>query len=179
MKRIFALLVLSGTLLAGNADTELFFSMDNGKTWSQELPVLKRGNRKLLVKAKGSVTEEKPFHQEIILTRLLSRRDFASANSVGPKKEFAQKLKVYYASPKLPFEFIYPLDLGERGKGVVGVENKWDSSRKKWIDAPMPEVRSYAPGAYPFTLRIYWRVKSGGKTEMVRNDNEFTVTIEE
>ena len=145
--KLLALLALSGTLLAGNADTELFFSTDNGQTWSRELPVLKGGNRKLLVKAQGSVTEEKPFYQEIILSRLLSRRDFASANGVGPEKEFAQKLKVYYASPKRPFEFIYPLDLGERKKGVIGVENKWDSSRKKWIDAPMPEVRCYCPGS--------------------------------
>lgn len=124
-----------------------FFSMDNGRTWSRELPVLKGENRKLLVKAKGSVTEEKPFLSGDYSFTSVLPPGFCQCERRRPGKGVCAETEGLLCLAETSVRILLSAGSWRREKGVIGVENKRNSSRKQWIDAPMPEVRCYCPGS--------------------------------
>jgi len=184
MKKIIVLFLalISGTLFAG-IHANLNFSTDGGKTWSEDFPILQK-TRKFIVKADFRVEENREFtNNPIIVGRLFSKQDFASANrgrlSIFPtgKGCYFQNENRYYRSCKRPGNFTFTVDLGERKEGTRGSYNHWDRTTKKWISAPLPPLNAYPKGTYSFTVSLAYYVKETPKP--VIEEKTFNVLIKE
>ena len=183
-KAIMFLLLFVSVTIFGEINAKLSFSLDNGKTWDTDFPLLKKA-QEVMVKVNWNVIESKKINRGVLTTNLYStERDFASSNRgkqynwVPGRKGAAwfQQLKRYYAGAQKPFPFVYRLDLGARKAGVVGKGNKWDKKVKKFIDAPLPACAAYGPGTYRFNISLGYRLKKS--KELVKVVKEFDITIE-
>jgi len=161
MKKVLFLACLFAMIaLHAQMNVTLLFSTDNGKTWEEDFPVLADGKREFLVKAVWKVVSDRPMR--IVTTSLACpERDFASAN-VGHRSEYGkekkgawwQSLNKYWANPASLQPFVYKVDLGERKAGVMGMRNKWDREKKRYINVPLPPLAAFGPGTYRFTLTM-------------------------
>jgi len=156
------------------------FSVDGGKTWSGDFPVIRRPQE---IKVRLRWDPQRPDGENnVTLTILYSEQsDFASALTGYHGKHdgwavdaWYQRPKVYWMSPAKS-SYIYTLDLRERPAGVMGRKNKWDSKKKKFVDAPLKACPALKRGTYKFTAKVYYRLKRGGKAEGVV---DFYVTID-
>lgn len=172
--------LMISTMAFGNIDAKLSFSTDNGKTWDEDFPLLKKA-QEIMVKVNWSVEENRDVKSNILITKLYSRRhDFASANRGRqhwiPGGCWFQYLKKYWAGVNNSRPFIYRLNLGVRKAGTMGTANKWSKGKKRNIDAPLPACAALSAGTYRFCIALSYRLK--GSNELVEKIKEFDVTIE-
>ncbi|MCF6175395.1 MAG: hypothetical protein L3J71_06485 [Victivallaceae bacterium] len=172
-----------GNLLAEDEtiDAMLQFSIDGGKTFSEDAPTIKQGGS-VKVKLVYTNTETRAIHNKVIYSLLYSTdTDFASANCGKQPNRWGvpgwyQRLKIYYAGAKKPSgKFVYDLDMGERKAGTMGTSVKYDKTKKQYVAAPLPALAAFAPGSYNFIVRIYYRLKKD-KATIIKN-LPFTVTV--
>jgi len=184
MKKLIFAVICSGFFLSGFADikTEVDFSTDGGKTWSEDFPILKKSNPRCKVRLKYQVDEPKEIEGKIVTGMLRSNeKDFASANRGLQRWEegraWYQQLKTYWKNARTGTPYIYDLDLGERKAGVMGQNNKWDKTQKKYISVPLPECPAYVPGTYKFHVRAGYRTAADRKLH--QSTQSFDIIIEE
>lgn len=176
-------LLTSVTGFAG-IETQLDFSTDGGKTWSEDFLILKKSNPKCKVRVKFKVSlddETEKIPMNIVSSSLFSTtNNFASANR--GKQHFAevkkgawyQMLKDYYRGLKSTKPFIYDLDLGARKAGEMGKMNKWEKG--KFVDAPLPECKALPPGSYKFYISVDYRTESRKRVDSTQS---FDIVITE
>jgi hypothetical protein len=162
-------------------DVNLLFSLDDGKTFDADFPVLEKP-QEIIVKANWTIEgETREVKAGIMLTKLFSTStDFASAcrgyqPNWGDGKAYYQRLKKYWFSFKRGRTCTYRLDLRARPAGEMGVENKWDKAKKKIVAGPLPACSALSPGTHKFTLAVYYRLKADNKE--IRKDAEFFITM--
>ena len=175
-----ALCLLALTGFAG-IEIQLEFSTDDGKTWGEDFPILKKENPRCKIRAKFQVStddEKEKIRGNVVFCSLYSKKnDFASANR-GKQNSFGacwiQSPQKNYMGYKSKIPFVYDLDLGERKEGTMGVRNKRENN--KMINAPLPACTALPPGSYKFFLSIEYRTVSG---KGVKNTQPFDVVISE
>lgn len=183
MKKIFLTALCLGLTLAAAADikTQLEFSTDGGKNWSEEFPILKKSNPRCKVKVKYQVDEPKEIAGKIVTSMLHSKeRDFASANRGLQHFEgrgWYQQLEVYWKNARTGAPYVYDLDLGERKEGVAGKNNIWDKNQGKFVSAPLPACPAFGPGSYKFHVRVGYSTKEDKK--QYKSIQTFDIVIEE
>lgn len=187
MKKLFGKKMILGLLLAvgmgfssyADIDIKLLFSTDDGKTFTEDFPIVQKGGE-VLIKVKYEVVNEYETIKNNVLTTLMfnTERDFASAKTGKQNwggEGWFQRLKKYYASPKRPGTFLYRLDLGKRAADTMGFKNKYNKEKKQFIDGPLPACPAIEPGDYNFIVRISYRLQDTGKA--VNKSSLFTVTV--
>jgi len=179
---LFFLAVL--TLRADFAGANLHFSLDGGKTWSDDFPVLCGGKRDFLVRVEGRVQESSPkYFREGFLTRLYSPLDFASANCGlqtwdGKPGFYYQCLKKSYTSQFPSFHFTYPVSLGKRSASPgMKILNLY--TRKVAVNAVLPEL-TVVPDRETrvFAIQIEYTNLENGKRIKYEKHLTFTVGTE-
>ena len=182
---LFFLLSLSLSVSAAGTEMELLFSTDGGKQWTRDFPVVTLGKPQFLLKITGKVKEdpEKIVNRDIGC-RIWNDADFASAGR--GKADFAGKTvyiqfpnRIRNIQPTLR-EFIYEVDLGARGTGVLGTGNGRDS-KGKIIHAELPPCAARRPGEVYFTAMVAYAVRENpsGKLKWNLTRTEFSVSIKE
>jgi hypothetical protein len=190
-KKIFLVFLLSSFyyLFCENIEpvapkVNLLFSIDGGKTYNSEFPVLPEP-QEIYVKVSWELPPEvkEIVKDGVVLTILYSEQtDFASANKGYHKKEEGWFTTGWFQRlPKYWFGWnerscIFILDLRERKEGVMGYENKWDKEQKKYVDAPLPYCPPLKKGTYKFGVRVYYYTK---ENKSVSTIEEFFVTVGE
>ncbi len=183
MKKIFLTALCLGLTLAAVADikTQLEFSTDGGKTWSEDFPILKKSNPRCKVKVKYQVEESKEIAGKIVTSMLHSQeRDFASANrglNHFEGRGWYQQVEVYWKNAHTGTPYIYDLDLGARKEGTMGKNNKWDKDQRKFVSVPLPACPALGPGSYKFHVRVSYTTKEDKKQH--KSIQPFDVVIEE
>lgn len=158
------------SLFAG-VSADIFFSSDNGKTWSSDFPVIKK-NSKLKVRISYIVDEPRKIKDNVITVGLSSNVDFGSCNEFAPEKKFAQRLPVYWAGAFSPSAFVYDMDFSPRPESTVGtIYNEKTRKRQK---ANLSACKALEAGSYIFKVSIGCHVQGG---ERVHDDQSFYVTI--
>lgn len=166
---VSALLAVAASAQQAPANmVDLTFSLDDGKSWSDDFPSLPKPGV-FLVKATLASGEKRPVADGVVTTSLCcGERDFASANSgaqdLSGRKIWVQKLQKNYTGFMRPDPFVYPVDLRSRPAGL--------SLR---MDAPLPPCPAFAPGSYKFTVKFAYRLKDGGK--QVETFADFMATV--
>jgi hypothetical protein len=147
------------------AITHLLYSTDEGKTWTEDMPILKDGNLKFMLKVEWTGKESRPVVWGTVNSKISSDKDFASALNGGPRETidgtgFVQTANVtWFTKGNQPF--VFAVDLGERKEGTMGQRNKWDKGKRYFVDAPLPATAAYNPGTYRFKLDVYYHLKKG------------------
>lgn len=183
MKKIIFAALCFGFFLAGFADieTQLEFSTDGGKTWSEDFPILKQTNPRCKVKVKWRVDEPKEIQANIVTSMLHSKeRDFASANRGLQHWEgrgWYQQNKIYWKNARAASPYVYDLDLGERKAGVLGQANQWDRKQGKYVNKPLPACPAPGPGSYKFHVQVNYTAKADKKQH--KSIQIFDIVIEE
>jgi len=175
---VAALSLASPCLLAG-LEGSLEFSLDSGKTWSQDFPVLKSPGA-LDVKLTWSADETRPVEMSVVTAKLFSReRDFASANrgkqSWGPSAAWYQDPAPSYCGLKDAKPFICHLDLGARPEGQSGKLNKWSVEKKAYEDAPLAACKAFPPGSYRFSFEAGYTLVEGRQRVSLVKDFEVSI----
>ena len=183
MKLIFLTALFFGLFLGASADikTQLEFSTDGGKTWSEDFPILKKSNPRCKVKVKYQVDEPKEISGKIVTSLLHSKeRDFASANRGLQHFEgrgWYQQLEISWKNARTGTPYIYDLDLGARKEGTLGKNNKWDKDQRKFVSVPLPACPALGPGSYKFHVRVGYSTKEDKKQH--KSVQIFDIVIEE
>lgn len=184
--------ILAGVIIFGSAlgstaqvvpslNTTLEFSVDGGKTYETDFPILHEPC-KLLVRLKWNVSgETREVRNGIVTTSLYNENtDFASANrgfhgkSHGWRPDaYYQRLRTYWAKYHHG-SFVYKLDLRARPEGAQGVGNIWDG--KKFVSGELPPCAALPPGTHKFTVSVGYYLTKGG--ERVYSIEDFFVSIE-
>lgn len=159
----------------------LEFSIDGGKTYNSEFPIIDEPEE-VFVKVSWELPSEvkEIIKDGVVLTVLYSEQtDFASANRGYHTKEEGWIANGWYQRlPKYWFGLnerscIYIVDLRERKEGLLGNENKWDKEKKKYVDAPLPYCGALKEGTYKFTVRVYYYTK---ENKQVATTEDFFIT---
>jgi hypothetical protein len=187
MRKIVLLLaaIVMGGLTAWADDpvfsVDLLFSLDDGKTFDADFPILEKP-QEVLVKANWTIEGETREVKAGIVTSTLScaKSDFASAcrgyqRNWGAGNGYYQRLKKYWFAFKNDRTCTYRLDLRARPAGEMGVKNKWDKTTHKFVDAPLPACPALPPGTHKFTVQVLYRLKADNKA--ISKDSEFFVTM--
>jgi len=170
---------LASLELPAGIEGSLEFSLDSGKTWSQDFPSMKAPGV-VDVKLTWSAEEARPVEMSVATTKLYSReRDFASANrgkqSWGSSPAWYQDAERSYCGVKDAKPFIYRLDLGVRPEGQQGKLNRWNTEKKAFEDAPLPACKAFPPGSYRFSVEIGYTLVEGRQRVSLVKDFEVTV----
>lgn len=179
---IFASFLIIATAFAV-PDIELKFSLDDGKTWSDDLPVVTLKKPEFQVKAIWKDDEKRPIMNGMASSSLVGfDGNFASANcghqASWKPSGFYQKLNPPHGWSSLskPKQFVYRVNLGTRPAGVMGFSNKWDPAKKYFVNGPLPAVaKPTAPGTYRFGTIIQYYIKEDKKP--VQKIAEFSVIV--
>lgn len=158
--------LLGSALAGGRIEAGLSFSTDNGRTFSDETPVLAQAGE-VLVRVDWIIKDEtRPITDNVIFTSLWSEQgDFASANTglrpLKDKKVWRQQaVPKHYFNASRDQSVVYRLNLGARAEGVMGHKN-FSTDNSHWEDAPLPEVGARGSGVHDFVFHLYYRTADG------------------
>lgn len=158
--------VWMGALLASIAITKMDFSVDDGKTWTPDPPIVYTDNPRFQVRLERSGGDIRPLDNGgIISVSLKTNRDFASADSKDGRI-FARgpelKRWTYLFQPPIPY--VFKVDLGPRPAGVM----------RRWPKKEAPAIDGWKPGCYGFSVEMFYRLAD--KTP-VRARDSFMVLV--
>jgi len=144
--------------------SHLFYSTDEGKNWSEDMPILKDGNRKFSLKVEWVGKESRPvIWNGVVNSSIVMGKDFCSALGGGPRSIVDREVGYVQTAPVTWFlkgnqPFVFDVDLGARPDGVSGIRNQWDAQKAYFIDAPLPATAACIPGTYRFTVFVYYHL---------------------
>lgn len=179
MLRSLLLTLCTAMLCAAEAIAlSLSFSLDGGKTWSAEQPMIAEPQP---VHIRYRWRLNTPVEDRDVLRPILARAggDFPSANRGSPSWENGQR---WLQSPIPSWvgptreEIVLVLDPRARTEGTLGLENRWDAAQGKFVSAgPLPACAALANGAYLFSAEVAYRSKTS--KQMVGVAVPFILTI--
>lgn len=143
--------VCMGALLASIAITKMDFSVDDGKTWTPDPPIVYTDNPRFQVRLERSGGDIRPLDNGgIISVTLNTGRDFASAhvrNGRVYSRNCELKRHTYLFQPPVPY--VFKVDLGPR---PAGEPRKWPRNEKA------PAIAGWKPGCYGFSVEMSYRL---------------------
>lgn len=184
------IMMLTGIIAAfGEIKADLLFSYDDGKTWTEDFPILKSGQKNFSVKVNYRVEETRKISRNTIMAFLYADFDFSSATGrkqaweeingkvkYGGKHFFwRQVIPKYYQNCTPPSTFVFNVNVDARKEGVMGVANQWNAEKKKEENAPMPAVDALKPGTHRFFIQLHYSLESPSATIICNKPFELIV----
>lgn len=178
MIRLLMLAVCTAALTSAEGIAlSLAFSVDDGKTWSAEPPMVAEP-RPVQVRFRWRL--DTPVEGRDVLYPVIARAgaDFPSANRGSPPWEGGRRW-IQCPVPSYVFpsrdEVVVVLDPRARPEGASGSDNRWDDAQKRFVAGPLPACAALGNGAYPFSAEIGYRSTTTG--QMVATAVPFVLTI--
>lgn len=117
MRKKFAMLLAAG-LAAGVArgviDVKMTYSTDGGKSWSRDYPTVEPGG-KVQVRADYTIVDVTD-KRDALAASIKCPEKFAS-HTHSRKREYVQRHKVYWRSPKVNDKYVWDVDTGGLEEG--------------------------------------------------------------
>lgn len=185
------MMMLTGVIAVfGEIKADLLFSSDDEKSWTEDFPILKNGQKKFSVKVNYRVEETGKISSNTIMAFLYADFDFSSATGkkqgwedingkarYGGKYFWRQVIPKYYQNCTSSSTFVFNVNVDARKEGAVGVANQWNAEKKKEENAPMPAVDSLKPGTHRFFIQLHYSLESPAATIIC--NKPFELVIEE